>query len=207
MARDTDFWIDLNKGESPIRVWDKLTLGGVTFPGICQVECAVDLDISVEKFRKTLPSGTTPSKFLTSMIDGGYNPGKVRATIIIWEKDQWEDMKETLPKFSPVSGDKYMSADTAELLALDGASPTRSKATGKGRDAFDISHPATHLLGISTVIVKGVAIPPVIDQTFTVIMDLWQYFPETPFARNQYTKGAGGNVDATVPNPSKNAKT
>lgn len=194
---DTDFWIDEKKGESPIRVWDKLTLGGVTWPGLCRITCGVGLDIDVAKWLEREAQGTSPAQFQITLTDKGYLPGTLRATIEVWEVDQWEDLKETLPQFSPRSGQKYSAGP--------GAAVARTSQV-RGRDAFDIIHPATALLGIDSVIVKHITIPEIVNQTLTVQMDMLQYFPATG-VRNLRTGGAAATAaDAQVPQPGKNLK-
>ncbi len=200
MALDTDFWIDLKKGESPIRIWDKLTLGGITFPGICGIECSVGLDVDIAKYQTRLPSGTSPAQFLIGLVDKGYSPGKVRAILQIWEQDQWEDLKETLPKFSPRSGDKQGSS-----FGGTPNNPSAKTANAKGRDAFDIAHPATALLGIASVIVTNITLPMVIDQTLYVQMDMLQYFPQAGVRVLHSSGGALNAKDFDTPSPGGNA--
>lgn len=199
MALDSDFWVDLKKGESPIRIWDKLTLGGITFPGIAGVECSVGLDLEVAKYQTRLPAGTQPAQFQIGLVDKGYAPGDVRAFIQVWTLDQWEDLKETLPKFSPRSGDKQGSA-----LGGTPNNPSAKTANAKGRDAFDISHPATALLGISSVIVKKISLPMIMDQTLIVTMDMIQYFPQAGVRVLHSSGGAINAADFDTPAPGRN---
>lgn len=209
MALDSDFWIDLLKGESPIRVWDKLTLGGITFPGLCKIETGTSLELDVAKFIKKGQSATDPPIYNIRLTDRGYAPGDVRAMIAIWEQDQWEDMKETLPKFSPRTG----SDDKGKPNGPSGPVATRAKSQQQqnlaGRDAFDIVHPATALLGISSVLVRGVRILPIEEQTLVVVMDMIQYFPtRTDWPRPVHTSG-GAQVDGSdsaVPKAGGNIK-
>jgi len=170
----SDFWVDLTKGESVVRVWDKLTLGGITFPGLASVQASVGLDLEVAKYQLALPDGTNPAKFQISLTDKGYAPGTVQAIIQIWDKDQWEDMKDTIPKFSPRSGDK-----TSGSLGAAGVNQKSALLSAKGRDAFDIVHPTTALLGIDAVIVTKVSLMPIAEQTLFVQLEMTQYFPQT----------------------------
>ncbi len=164
-----NFWIDLRKGDSVITAWDKLKLGGVVFPGLCQIAPEVSCETDIAKWLKKLATKTTPAEFIITLTDKGYVPGIVRATIMVWEEDQWEDLKETLPQFSP--------RKKAFTALADDATATRTK--GAGRDAFDITHPATALLGIDSVIVTKVGLPQLIDQTLYVDMSFMQYYPQT----------------------------
>lgn len=200
-GRDTDFWIDLNKGESPIRVWDKLILGGVVFPGLCRISgSGVGAGVDVAKYQVKAPSGTDPAQFDITLTDKGYNPGTLRATIEVWDVDQWEDFKETLPQFSPRTGTKYGSGLAGSQAAF------AKNAKVKGRDAFDIVHPATALLGIDSVIVLNVSVPEVMDQTLVTVIDMMQYFPATGI-RNLRSGGAAATAsDAAVPKPGGNIK-
>lgn len=172
----SDFWVDLVKGESVIRVWDKLTLGGITFPGLASVQASVGLDLEVAKYQLSAPQPATgtPAKFQISLTDKGYAPGSVQAIIQIWDKDQWEDMKDTLPKFSPRSGDK-----TSGNLGAPGINQRSALLSAKGRDAFDIVHPSTALLGIDAIIVNKVSVLPIVEQTLVVQLEMTQYFPQT----------------------------
>ncbi len=194
MANDSDFWIDLKKGESPIRLWDKLTLGGITWPGLCLVETGVGLDIDVAKFPTKLASGTSPAQFQITLTDNGYAPGDVNAIVQIWTQEQWEDLQETLPKFSPRSGNQQGSSignSNPRLSVLPVSNPNAKSIAAKGRDAFDIVHPATALLGIDSVIVKRIRLLPISEQTLFVQLEMLQYFPQTG---RKLTHSSGGPV-------------
>lgn len=189
----SDFWVDLTKGESVVRVWDKLTLGGITFPGLCSLQTSVGLDLEVAKYQLAPPSGSNPAKFQISLTDKGYAPGSVQAIVQIWDQDQWEDMKETLPKFSPRSG-----AKTSGPLGAPGINQKSALLSAKGRDAFDIAHPATALLGIDAVIINRVSVMPIVEQTLFVQLEMTQYFPQTGQRVLHSSGGALNPQDAEV---------
>lgn len=178
---EMEFWVDEAQGESVVRSWDKLQLGNIVFPGIARVDIGVGLDIQPSKVLEAEAQGTNPAKFKIGLTDNGYQPARVKATIEIWDRDQWEDMKETLPKFTPVSGDKQGSSigGNSSLLGTDRRNPRAKRLAGSARDAFDILHPAANLLGVNHVIVNFVTIQPIAQQTFTVVLDMIQYFPQT----------------------------
>ena len=176
-----DYWVDLLKGESPIREWDKLILGDVTWPGLCTFEPSISMGVDVAKLNTNPNAKDDPPKFEARLVDKGYNPGDLRAIVSVWEQDQWEDLKETMRIFRP--------------------SPS-----GKITDAYDILHPATALLGITTVIIIGIAVRHPINQTLSVELTMKQWFPRLP---HKTTRPNGGPIDeadfnVAKPDASKN---
>lgn len=208
-----EFWVDEKKGESVLRVWDQLTLGGITFPGLWMLEANSKLEITPNKYLLKAARGTTPAQYQITLSDQGYVPSTIKATGQIWTKEQWEDLEETLPKFTPRSGNKQGSqigtseADVGESAGALSLSPNaKRKPNVKGRDAFEIIHPACALLGLDAVIVTEVILPPIVGQTLTVQMNMIQYFPQTG-KRNLYSSGGDlSPEDFDVPpvDPDKN---
>lgn len=106
----SDFWID----ESKITQWDTLYLGGVVWPGVCQISPKQDRAVSVAKKRGREPTLT----------DDGYNPGEITATLLIWTPDQWDQLKSILPRFSPRKNETIrtpleISHPVTSLLGID----------------------------------------------------------------------------------------
>jgi hypothetical protein len=202
-----DYWIDLAKNESPWRIWDKLILGGVVFPGLAQISPEISNETTPDKWLKTKATGTTPAEFLITLSDKGYNPGRIRAVLQIWTLEQWEDLRETLPKFAPRTSTKPKNK-TRSTSQLNGSSPDVNISDGAGRDAFDIIHPATALLGIDSVIILRIGLPPVFDQTLFVEIDMMQYFPNTG-DRILHSDGGSDSAGGLAPPPAagKNVKT
>lgn len=193
-----DFWVDELAGESPWRVWDKLILGGITFPGVCKITCGTGIGIDVNKVLKKRATAADAAQFRITLTDRGYNPGIIRAELSIWESDQWEDLKETLPKFTARSGDFQGSDVVGESTGDVGAK--RSKGI-KGRDAFDIVHPVTRLLGVDSVIVQNISVPHVEAGELKIMIDMLQYFEPAAYPRTLH--GGGGGSDAvSVDEPS-----
>jgi hypothetical protein len=187
-----EFWINTEKLESPIRAWDKLTLGGITFPGIVRLSTGVNITLEPNKVQTKAASGDKPAQFAISLADRGYNAAKVRATIEVWTKEQWEDLEETLPKFTPRTGEKQGSS-----IGGTANNPNAQRTKGiKGRDAFDIVHPATALLGITAVIVEAVSLPEIVDQTLVVTLDMLQYFPQHGVRTVHGNVGNTDNLDS-----------
>jgi hypothetical protein len=157
-----DFWKDLEKGESPIRQWDKLVLGGVVLPGVWTVDARIALDIDIAKQKGSLPTLT----------DNGYRPAQIKAVGKVWTKDQWDELQELLPEILPSK---------------------RSTV----RDSFDISHPATSLIGVKSVIITE-AVPkhPDNEQTFALELTMMEWFPETAIEKKKVKppsrRSAGG---------------
>lgn len=178
-----DFWVDERKGESPIRTWDKLILGGVTWPGICTIEPGVTLGVDVVKLITNINaiSETSPPIYKARLSDKGYNPATARALVAVWEKDQWEDLEETAAKFSP-------------------------KQTSKIRDAYDILHPSTAVLGIDSVIITGLRLRHPVNQTLVCEIELLQWFPSMPFKKVRPNGGAlnDGDFKVSAPNAAAN---
>lgn len=165
MARPKDFWVDLIKGENPVRPWDKLILGGDVWPGIlAQFTPEVSLGYDVSKFMTSFNSTDGPS-YKIRITDKGYDPAKIKAVLQLWDIDQWEDAKILLPKYSP-------------------------KTTSKTRTAYDIIHPACALLGIKSVIITRISPPMPVGQTLLLEMDMVQWFEGTPFKTTRPSGGA-----------------
>lgn len=177
----SNFWSGENRGESAITAWDKLIMGGVTWPGVCKIDPVTELEIDVAKQKK---KGEEVGKDAT-LTDKGYKPATVKATIQIWDREDWEELEKILPKFAP-------------------------KKTSTVRDAFDIYHPSAALLGIDTVVVQSVSIHHPEEQTLIVEMQLLQYFPETAIEKKKVVANAGNSrrggesLEAANPNPGRN---
>lgn len=182
-----EFWINTTNLESPIRQWDRLILGGITFPGLCKLQCGVGVNLEVNPFQEKPATDTDPPVVGISLIDKGYKPATLRAVVAVWTKEQWGSLEAILPAFSPRSGNKQGTAGTA-------ARALRTKGI-KGRDAFDIVHPATALLGIQSVIIESIELPPIEEQTLYVTIGMIQYFP-THGIRTVHG-GAGEPLDST----------
>jgi hypothetical protein len=135
------FWIEDVAVDS---LWDSLFLGGTTWPGVAIVEPEVSRSIDVAK-QANLPPTLT---------DKGYNPGKVKVQLVMWNLGQWEDFQEVIPNFHP------------------------RKANGL-RYPLDILHPATSVLGIDTVYLEKISTKHPSDQVYTVTLELLEWFPET----------------------------
>lgn len=147
-----NYWVDTKIGESPVTPWDFLVLGGEMFPGACKIECANRLNVDVA--RQFDPVTNLPK--LPTLTDKGYEPAKLTATVQVWLRSDWGYLLDLLPAIVP-----------------------KKKSFVGGRDAFDIMHPATDLLGITSVIITGVKVQPPQEQTLTVVIDMLEWFPET----------------------------
>lgn len=147
---ESDFWSDEKLGDPPITTWDLLYMAGEIWPGIWTIEVSKGIDVEVVK-----TSAKIPNKLVDPTItDKGYRPGRVKAIGEIWTSADWGFLQQLLPFIVP------------------------SQSTTP-RDAYDISHPALYLLGISSVIVLDVRLPPIKQQTLTVEIDLMEWFPQT----------------------------
>lgn len=107
----TEHWID---PENPESVWDKLYLGGETWPGLASVEPIQQRAIAVAKKRGKEPTLT----------DNGYDPGEVKAVLQIWTAEQWAELKVLIPRFSPRKNDTVRTPldiwhPTTSLLGID----------------------------------------------------------------------------------------
>lgn len=174
----SQFWVDQIKGDSVLRAWDQLVLGGETFPGLCQIEPSVELSVDVVKW-VTNPNSideNNPPKYEARLVDKGYGPGRLRATVAVWTPDQWRDLQDVLPRYTP-------------------------KEAQDIRDAFDILHPATKLIGITSVLVTKVTLRPPVMQTLYVELEMLQWFPRSPFKKVRPNGGALNDADASVAAP------
>lgn len=175
----SQFWVDELKGESVLRVWDQLVLGGDTFPGLWQVEPVVELSVDVAKWITNQNSidENNPPKYEARLVDKGYGPGKLRATGQIWTAAQWRDLQDVLPRFTP-------------------------KESSDIRDAFDILHPLTKLIGIDSVLVVKVAPRPPVMHTLYLDIEMLQWFPRSPFKKVRPNGGALNASDFEAAAPS-----
>lgn len=160
------FWVDMKKGESPIRQWDKLVLGGVVWPGLCKIWPVKELAVDVSKQKDSKGKPKSPT-----LTDNGYNPSKVKAVVQVWEQKDWERLEVILGQCAPKQGSTV-------------------------RDAYVIIHPATTLLGIKSVIITGVSVNPPEEQTLSIELTLLEYFPETaPPATAKKVHSSGGPLN------------
>lgn len=174
----SQYWTDEVKGESVLRAWDKLVLGDYQFPGIWQIEPTAALGVDVAKWITNQNSidEDNPPKFEARLVDKGFDAGRMRATGQVWTSEQWRDLQDVLPRFTP-------------------------KESSDIRDAFDILHPATKLLGIESVLVTKVTLRPPVMQTLIIEMELLQWFPRSPFKKVRPNGGALSEADAAVAAP------
>lgn len=180
-----DFWVnELSVPQLPTSVdvtdWDKLWLGDLptAWPGLCQVEASVALNTDVVHYTEPqtyhLPPINQSQKVY--IVDKGYEPAKVRATLIVWTLIQWNQLKVYLSNITP-------------------------KTTNKLRPSYFISHPATDLLGINQVIVDSVVVRPPEEQTLYVDVFMTQWFP---YLVTKVVRQGAGPVAAAAPNAGAN---
>ncbi len=194
----SDFWVEQDAG------WDKLILGGITFPGLARVRAEVGADITPNKIRTTMATKDRPAQFKLTLTDGGVAAGSLNVELRIWEPDHWEDIKETLPKFVPRNGDFQGS----EIIGISVNNVVLSQSARRsenitGRDAFDISHPMVKLLGIKSVVIRKITISPVEGQILSISFDMLQYFPPSTYPRT--THGGSGSEEGIPVDPKPNA--
>lgn len=132
-----DFWA------SPVdSTWDKLILGSTTMPGLCYIDTDSSRDIQIAKEKK---------KDGAHLRDNGMNASPVKATLILWTKEQFDELDRVLPKFLP-------------------------RKPGIASAPFDIVHPATRLMGVSQVTIRRVRVTtPVVGQ-LRVDFDMIEWF-------------------------------
>lgn len=156
-----DFWVNdtyppLIPTGFDLTNWDKMFLGPIprAWPGIVRIEAMVMLDIDVRKYTddatKDLPIEQQTQKVF--LVDKGYAPAKVRATIAIWDRISWLSLKTFMRSVSPA-------------------------ITQRVRPYYKLSHPAARLLDISDVIVDGFVVHPPEEQTLFVEVLMTQWFP------------------------------
>ncbi len=160
----SDFWT----AETAYTFWDRLFLGGKTWPGLAIVEPQQNRAISVAKRRGREPTLT----------DNGYDPGQIKVTVKAWTEEQWSELQNLIPEFSPRKNETV-------------------------RTPLEIWHPATDVLGIDAVVITSVSMKHPSDQILLVEMNLLQWFPET--SRRPIGRSDGGTLnqqDFEVPPPS-----
>lgn len=194
----SDFWVEQDAG------WDKLVLGGITFPGLARVRAEVSCGISPNRIRETEATKDRPAKFKLTLSDQGVEPASLNVELRIWEVDHWEDIKGTLPKFVPRNGDFQGS----EIVGISVNNVVLSQSARRsenitGRDAFDISHPMVKLLGIKSVVIRKIAISPVEGQVLSISFDMIQYFPPSTYPRTTHG-GSGPEKGIPVENKAPN---
>lgn len=184
-----DFWVnDFNLPLIPtnfdVTSWDKLYLGPIpnAWPGRVNVECSVSL--STEAVHYTDPATLTLPLQLQvqqiQLVDKGYNPATVRATIEIWDRISWLSFRAYVASIAP-------------------------DVTARIRPYYIIRHPATALLGISAVIVDGFTVHPPQpgEQTLFFEINMTQWFPYST-AKNPLDGGPAAAVAAASPSPGGN---
>ncbi len=182
-----DFWVnDLHPPLIPtsfdVTNWDKMWLGPIpkAWPGIVKIEASVSLE--TEAVHYTEPATVSLPLLLQQqkiqLIDKGYNPAKVRATIAIWDRLSWISLRAFMASVAP-------------------------DVTSRIRPSYGIQHPATALLGIDLVIVDGFVVHPPEEQTLLVEVLMTQWFSYLT-SKNVLNGGAIASIAPTPPNPAGN---
>lgn len=179
-----DFWVnDLYPPLIPtgfdLTNWDKMFLGPLpkAWPGVVKIEASVVLDTEARKYTdeatKNLPLAQQTQKVF--LVDKGYEPARIRATIAIWDRISWLSLKAFMASVSPA-------------------------VTKLVRPYYTLRHPAAALLDISSVIVDGFVVHPPEEQTLYVEVLMTQWFPYL-VNKNIRDGGAAGLATAVVPDP------
>lgn len=182
-----DFWVnDIGIPNIPtgfdLTNWDKLWLGPIpkAWPGVCRIEASVDVETEVTRYvtptTAALPILLQQQKI--QLVDKGYNPAKLTATIAVWDRISWISLRAFMATIAP-------------------------DVTSRIRPSYGISHPAAALLGVSFVIVDGFAVHPPEEQTLYVDIHMTQWFSYMS-SKNILDGGAKAAVLAVAPNPSGN---
>ncbi len=179
-----DFWVnDLGPPLIPtgfdVTNWDKMYLGPIpkAWPGVVKIEASVSLATEAVHYTDpatvSLPLAAQVQQI--QLIDKGYEPAKVRATIAIWDRISWLSLRAFMASVAP-------------------------DVTQRIRPYYLIRHPATALLGISAVIVDGFVVHPPEEQTLFVEVLMTQWFPYLT-SKNPLDGGSVAAVSAVAPNP------
>jgi hypothetical protein len=179
-----DFWVnDIGPPIIPtgfdVTNWDKMFLGPIpkAWPGIVKIEASATLSTEAVHFTTPETVGLPLAAQVQEiqLVDKGYDPAKVRATIMVWDRIQWLSLRAFMASVAP-------------------------DVTQRIRPYYIIRHPATALLGISAVIVDGFTVHPPEDQTLMIDIAMTQWFPYL-VAKNPLDGGAAAVVAAVAPDP------
>jgi len=108
-------------GDSDL-LWDVLILGGEVWPGLPDVTSTTSRAIDAQK--KAGDDGG-------ALVDQGYEPAKVKITIRVWLREQWEELQRLLATVHP-------------------------RRKGGVRTPLDIWHPETLLKGVRQVYITTI---------------------------------------------------
>lgn len=168
------FWVDTNRGETVLRKWDQISLGGDPFPGLAQVETSYAIGYDTVNIKTPKSSYTNPS-YQTKLFFKGYQPAKINVNFIIWKETDWIDFQPLFAKYFP------------------------KKPTTQQQSGISISHPACDLMGIDTVTVIGASLPQIVEQTMTLRATFEQYFPPAPLiGKFGNVQGGAPNADSQI---------
>jgi hypothetical protein len=182
-----DFWVnDLGPPLIPtgfdVTNWDRMYLGPIpkAWPGIVKIEASVNLNVEAVNYTTQATAALAPILQVkeTFLVDKGYEPAKVRATIAIWDRISWLSLRAFMASVAP---------DVTKAV----------------RPYYNIRHPATALLGIAAVIVDGFVVHPPEDQTLFIEIMMTQWFPYLT-SKNVLDGGSVAAVAAQAPNPGGN---
>jgi hypothetical protein len=133
-------------GDSDL-LWDTLILGGEVWPGLPTVESTSSRSVDAQK--KKGDDGA-------SLVDQGYEPAKVKITIRVWLREQWEELQRLLATIHP-------------------------RKKGGIRTPVDIMHPETQLKGVRQIYFTtiGTATPGrgAEHGSMTITLDAIEWFP------------------------------
>lgn len=148
------FWAGKQTGasvsQSNYSRWDQLSLGGILFPGIAQVEPETEYAFEELNF-KTPESSINDPTYRSALFFRGHKPAKIAANILIWEALDWQNFQAQFKQFVP---------NKAGVLT-----------------PYVIQHPSCELLKIVRVAVVAVGIPQIVDGTIAIRMRMVQWFP------------------------------
>lgn len=152
----------------PGLLWDTLLMGGEYWPGLPTVESEPSRSVDVQK--KKGDDGATEA-------DQGYEPAKVKITLKIWLKEQWEELQRLLPLIHP-------------------------RKKGGLKTPVDIVHPETQLKGVRQIYVTkiGAAVPGRGAETgsLTITFEAIEWFPAPkPAKAKMKASKTGGAIPPT----------
>lgn len=151
-------------GDSDL-LWDTLIIAGEVWPGLPTVESEPSRAIDVQKKR-----GDDGA----NLVDQGYEPAKVKITIRIWLKDQWQELQRLLATVHP-------------------------RKKGGVRTPVDILHPETQLKGVRQIYISkiGAAVPGrgAEHGSLTLTLEALEWFPAPkPAKANTKKSKTGGEI-------------
>lgn len=175
-GKDQDVYVQFNPNR--VTSWERVTLGGIDLPGVCQVRSAGRL--------RRVDVANAPADDTSTVIDSGATAAEVQINVTIWTPAhlaRWETFME-------MARDWFASANDAAAAAAK--TGTRIDTT-----ALDVVHPGLNLAGVTSLYLRqvGVLAPGGVRGTYEAMILAVEYDHRPAPKKKQAVKPVDTSLD------------